>query len=495
MALITLYGYAPDLLPDTPGVMTNCASFIPTQRGFAGAPSPRSLGISALAAACQGAAVLGKLDNTNRLFAGTATKLYELSSTSWTDRSRASGGNYGLASDARWSFAQYGDVTLAAAKADILQFSTTGAFANVGASVPKATIVEVVGQFAFLMDINDQGSIGSFGDSPDRWWCCAKGDYTDWTPAISSECATGTITSTAGKIRAIKRFGPHVVIYKSRSIHLGVYAGQPSIWNFDREISSQVGALSNEAVVDIGTPEEPRHIFMGFDDFYEFNGGRPEPIGQGWVKETVFSELNKIYMERSIAMADRANNLVYFFYPSGSNNNPDKCVVYNYKTERWGRADRSVEFAFEYISIGLSYDDLGTVYSTYDDLPDVSYNSTIWTAGYPIAAVFDTDHLLKTLDGASSTSGLTLGDLGDDERFSCVQRLRPRFFTAPTSATLTNFYRNNLGDSLTMGDTTNLADGKFDLMRSARWHRFDLAFVGPVELGVLDIPVVEDGSA
>ena len=489
--LINLVGYAPDVPPTTPGVLLECTNLIPSIKGMKGAPSTQDpSGITGtLGAACQGASTMRKLDDSVRVIAGTSTDLKEIAGGQWTVRSKVAGA-YNLGTDVRWRFAQFGDVTLAAAKSDTVQASTSGAFADISGA-PKAGVIEVVGQFVFLGDTNE----GTFGDSPNRVWWSAKGDHTDWTPSISTECATLLITSTPGKIRGIKRFGPHVVIYKRSSIHLGVYSGKPSIWNFDREISSQVGAVSNEAIADVGTPEEPRHIFMGFDDFYEFNGGRPTPIGQGWVKETVFNELNKTYMERSIALHDRTNSLVYFFYPTTESNNPNKCVVYNYKTQRWGRADRTIEFAFEYVSVGLSYDDLGSVYSTYADLPNISYDSTIWTAGYPIPAVFDTSHKLKTLDGNSTSSGFTLNDFGDDERFSTLMRVRPRFFTAPGSATLTNYYRNNLGDSLTTGATTQISNGKFDLKRSARWHRLNFAFSGQVELQALDIPLKEDGSA
>jgi hypothetical protein len=143
----------------------------------------------------------------------------------------------------------------------------------------------------------------------------------------------------------------------------------------------------------------------------------------------------------------------------------------------------------------LSYDNLGTSYATYADLPSISYDSTVWTSGSSLPAVFDTSHNLKTLDGTATTSGFVLADIGNGEKFSRVMRVRPLFFTAPDSATLTNYYRNNLGDSLTTGATTNLANGKFDLKRSARWHRLELSFSGDVELGVLEIPMTVDGDA
>ena len=124
--MIKWEGYAPDADDAIPGIFTDCTNVIPTLKGYAGAPSPQTGTLAAaLAAAPQGAALVRKLDNSVRLFAGTGTKLYEAGATSWTDRTRASGGDYALGSDIRWRFTQYGDVSLAVAKTDNLQASTT----------------------------------------------------------------------------------------------------------------------------------------------------------------------------------------------------------------------------------------------------------------------------------------------------------------------------------------------------------------------------------
>jgi len=158
-------GYAPDLEQTTPGIFINCANTVPTLKGFAGSPSPQSGLLSvALVAVCQGAKNLTKIDQSTRFFAGTGTKLYEAAATAWTDRTRASGGDYSPAADVRWRFAQYGDVSLAVTKTDLLQFSTTAAFADVAGS-PKASIVEVVGPFVFLFDTNE----ATYSDTPNRW--------------------------------------------------------------------------------------------------------------------------------------------------------------------------------------------------------------------------------------------------------------------------------------------------------------------------------------
>lgn len=484
---VKLLGYAPDADPTMPGIIVDCAAWVPSYKGYEAAPSPQATTVtSALAAACRGSAVLRKLDESTRLFAGTATKLYEASGANWTDRTRASGGDYSLGTETRWRFTQFGDVTIAAAKTDILQSSSSGAFANLAAGAPKASVVETVGQFVFVGDINDQASLGPYGDSPDRWWCSAKGDHTSWTLNAATECTSGRLTSSPGKIRAMRRFGERIVAYKHRSMFVGEYRGAPQVWNFV-EVPGSAGAACQEVVVNVGTPEEPKHIFMGFDDFYEFNGASVRPIGDQWVKKAVFNTLNKAYAESATALHDVINSRVYFFYPVSSSVNPDKCVVYNYKTRKWGRDDRQVEATVEYISPGLTYDDLGATYSTYDSLPSLTYDSSFWVSGFPIAAVFNTSHQIRTLDGTPWDSSFTLGDMGDENVWSMIYRAKPRFLTAPSTASMVNFYRENLGDSLTQGETTPISSGRFDVMQEARWHRFRFDFNGSVEIPGLDL--------
>src|SRR5690606_32918449 len=125
---VQLLGYMPDADQTTPGVLLDCDQIVPTVRGIAGAPSPTSTGLAAASATVTGAAMVQKLDNSTRLFAGSSEKIEEATSaTSWTDRS-ASGGYTG---NEPWRFAQFGDVTLATNKAEAIQASSSGSFATV----------------------------------------------------------------------------------------------------------------------------------------------------------------------------------------------------------------------------------------------------------------------------------------------------------------------------------------------------------------------------
>jgi hypothetical protein len=487
--LITLIGYSPDLPSFTPGTITNCSAMVPSIKGMKGAPAPQNTTLEALETACKGAAVTRKLDSSTRFFAGTATDLYEASTTTWTERTRASGGDYALGTEHRWRFAMFGDTAIAASKTEILQTSSSGAFANAAANAPKAGAVDVVNGFVILVNVNDQGSIFDAADRPHGWW--AARSLATWTPSIANEAYTGSLTSTPGECTAIKRFGRLAIIYKQRSMFTLSYAGTTG-WEAN-QIPGEAGALSQETVVDIGTPQNPIHLFMGAEDFYMFDGARAYPLGAPLTK-TVFGEINRDLAYASVTLHDRTEKNVYFFYPVGSSGYPDKCVVYNYQTKQWGRDDRSVEAVVEYIQAGVTYDELGDHYATYDDLPNASYDTAFWFAGFPSPAIFNTSHLVQTLDSPSTNSAMILGDYGSDEFTSLLSRAQPLFTTKPTAATMTNYYRSTLGDGLTVdGNALMDAKGRFDKLRSANWHRPQFEFTGPVEFGAVRLDLMEDG--
>jgi hypothetical protein len=487
--MIPLIGYAPDLPSFTPGVITNCSAMVPSLKGMKGAPSPQNTTLEALAAACKGAMVLRELDNTTRLIAGTSTNLYEAATTTWTEVTRATS-DYTLGTETRWRFAMLGDTVLAAAKTETLQSSSSTTFADVAPNAPRGAAVEVVNGFTILVDVNDQGAIFDSSDRPHGWW--AARTVTNWTPSIANEAYTGSLTSTPGKCRAVKRFGQAAIIYKDRSMYTLTYAGQ-SGWEANL-IPGEAGAVSQEVVVDIGTAENPIHLVMGFEDFFRYDGSRPVSIGTPLTK-TVFGEINKNLTYVCQALHDRTEKNVYFYYPVGNSGNPDKCVVYNYKTNQWGRDDRTIEAVVEYIQAGITYDELGDHYSTYDDLPNASYDTAFWSAGFPSPAVFNTSHRVQTLDGPSQNSAMILGDYGADENVTMLSRVQPLFTTKPEAATMTNYYRDNLGDDLTVDETVVMdSKGRFDVLRSANWHRAQFEFTGDVEFGAVRADFLEDGG-
>lgn len=466
--MIKFVGYFPDADEHTEGVILDLEMMLPSNRGYKGAPSPVAV-TSALAAECRGAAYVIKLDNTSRTFAGTQTKLYELTGTTWTDVSKA--GNYVGASDSFWRFAQFGDVTLAVNGTDEFQYSNgSGAFANL-TGAPKAKVIDTIGGFVMVGNYND----GT--DTPDGIKWSAYLDYTDWTPDIATQAGDLRLLDTPGEVRALKRLGQYAVAYKENSMYLGVNNGPPVLWGFTL-VSGEIGAVSQEAVVSI----ETAHYFISDNDIFAFDGARPVSISSG-IRESFFADLNADYAYKIRGIHDKNNNLIYWYYPSIASNGPlDSCIVYNYKNQRWGKADRNIEVCLEYLTGSVTYAGIESDYATYTDIPSVSYGSPFWTNASFNMAIVGADHIIYTLNGASTSSSLTTGAIGNDVVMMLMQRVQPSFTNDPTTGSMINYYRMTDGATYTTDATVALSSGRYDVLRDARWHKFKTSYTGDVEV-------------
>lgn len=477
--MIQLAGFAPDADPTAPGVLTDCANFIPAVNGMESAPSLVSpSGVPAVADSVQGAAVVTKLDDSRRIFAGTSTKLYELVSGAWTDRSKA--GNYTGSGDSVWSFAQFGDATLAANKADTIQRSTSGAFADV-ATAPKAKIIYSVGAFVMALNTND----GT--EKPDGWHCCAAYDDTSWTPSTATQATSGRLVATSGALTAGARLGEYAIAYKSRSIYLGQYVGAPVVWDWVQVPGGEAGCVGQNALCDLGG----LHFFVGEDNFWLFDGTTPQPIGDGVLRSWYFNNSSQVYKYKTTCIFDRPTNRVWVFYVSKNGSGLDSALVYHLQTKKWGKADLNIESAIHYISAAVTIDGMtGTI----DSLPDVAFDSQYWLAGGKALSVFNTSHQLQTLNGIPTSSSITTGHVGDDEVTTDLTSVRPRFVKSPSTAECVVFGVRSSGDTFTEGTTSTLASGKFDARQSAKWHKAVINFTGAVQLTGLQFNLVQAGT-
>ena len=94
--------------------------------------------------------------------------------------------------------------------------------------------------------------------------------------------------------------------------------------------------------------------------------------------------------------------------------------------------------------------------------------------------MFNTSHQLQSLTGDSLASGFVTGEVGDDDVVMLLQGIRLRFAKAPASATIQTQSMMNSGNAFMDGPSGAMNDGKFDVLVSARWHRAEANFEGPV---------------
>jgi hypothetical protein len=266
-------------------------------------------------------------------------------------------------------------------------------------------------------------------------------------------------------------------------VYLGQFVGVPSVWQFD-QVPGEFGCVGQDAVTDIGGA----HFIVGPDNFWLFDGTRPTPIGVGAVRQWFYNDSSPTYRYRTIVYFDRQNSRVWVHYASSSSSTgqPDRALVYNLISKKWGRANRSIEAVFQFVAPGLTWDTFGSISSTWDGLPAIAWDSQAWQAAGRALGYFDATHTLYTLTGTSDASSLTTGDFGDDVASSGCDRLKVHYIVDPTSATGTGFTKETAGGAITTRDSQPYGDGKFDLRQSGRWHRYSIVHVGDAEVRAYD---------
>src|SRR4051794_16120834 len=112
MPRIPVGPWSPDLPElENPGSL-EALNVYPAAQSYRPAPSFAPVS-NALTARAQGAIFVRKSDGTGTIFAGDATKLYQLSMGTFSDVSRLSGGAYSCPAEGRWSLIQFGSVIYA----------------------------------------------------------------------------------------------------------------------------------------------------------------------------------------------------------------------------------------------------------------------------------------------------------------------------------------------------------------------------------------------
>jgi hypothetical protein len=474
--------YLPDIpATENPGA-TVATNVIPAAISYRPLPD-LTVYSSALTARCQGFASFRDLDGNVHNFAGDATKLYKLSNTSWED---VSGTTYATGSDARWSFAQFGNFVVATNFTDSVQsyeMGTSTDFAALAGSPPKARYAAPVRDFMVL------GHVSSFAQRV-RW--SAIDDVEDWTvdPDTQADFQDfpdgGAVQGLAG--------GEYGVVLQEFAIRRMTYIGSPVIFQID-EIERGRGCMAPGSVAQVGQMV----FFLADDGFYVLLGGREaRPIGNRKVDRTFLADLDDSYIHRITSVIDPTNKLYIVSYPGtgSSDGTPNKLIIYNYAEDKWSTGEIEIEHLASSRAQGYTLESLDSINSSIDALP-YSLDSSLWAGGTVNLSAFNTSHKLSTFTGSNLAARLETGEaqLVPGKR-TFVQSVRPMVDGGTLTVTLGT--RNRINDSVTYGSAVSQNTwGECPVRANARYHRarVDIAAGGSwTHAQGVDFQAVPEGS-
>ena len=376
--------YGPDAATLNSGFTANILNVYPIAIGYAPVKA-QSAYSQALAASCRGFISVQTSDGSTKVFAATATKLYQLASDlSWTDRSLGGGTYTGPGADENWSFAVFDGYLYATNANDTLQridIDSGTAFANVGGSPPQAKYAATVESYLVLGCLtSDPGAIA---------WC-DTGDPTNWSTGNADEQSFPDGGPVMGVLGAAKR------VIQQRSERLMVHQpGSALVFAFEK-IEDARGTIAPQSIISVGSS----YAYLSEDGFY-FNG---QPIGKERVDKTFFDTALSTRLFSVIGGFDPLRRTFRWAYHTDSGTAYDEQLVYSPSAGpegKWAPITDDVTFMGNAGTPGITLEGLDALYPDLDvDVP-YSLDSRVWAGGRPTFAVFGTDNKLSFYEGAN----------------------------------------------------------------------------------------------
>ena len=342
----------------------------------------------AMTARCRGITAVRDIDNAAHMYAGDATKLYELEASGWTDRSKV-GGYTTATTTTRWRFATFGDRVLATNGLDAIQYidasTAATAFADLAGSPGTAKFVSTYGEFVFL------AALGSSGMAI-KW--SAIGNSEGWTAGVGlsdeQEFADG------GNITGMATTRAALYVFQEKCIRRVYFVGGDVIMQIDKLVEN-IGCIEPNSLVQYGQ----RCFFLAEDGWYMWDfESQPQPIGLEKFDRWFLDDSARDYWYAMSAAIDPKNRVFACGYASSSagSDTPDHVLFYNYELGKATWAPITHEILAPSIALGVSLDDLtGDLDADYS----ISFDDPYYQGGAFYFGAVNTDHKLASFAGAN----------------------------------------------------------------------------------------------
>ena len=242
--------------------------------------------------------------------------------TSFYGTERPDTGNYEEATT--WSLDNYGNYLVACSVHDGKAYQWTGNVASAATAITNAPVNNlaiIVSEERFLF------CLGAGGDPRVVQWSDQE-DITTWSPASTNQAGSQTL-QTSGQIMAAQRGRGQTLIFTDIDMHTMTYVGAPFIYSTVRS-GTACGLATRKAVTttDAGT------FWMGQKSFFMYNGSNVQELACE-VRDYVFGDINRSQISKCWSTSIGQQGEVWWFYCSGTSNEIDRYVSYDYKQGHW----------------------------------------------------------------------------------------------------------------------------------------------------------------
>lgn len=444
---------------------TEALNVIPALGGYKPFPSLSGT-TNALPTACRGAISIRSSAGVTYNFAGTATKLYQLATDglSWTDVTRAVGGNYAGTVDSWWHFAPFGDYLVATNGVDapqVFQMGTSTKFAALGGSPPVST---------FSCAIRDFHVLGRIATAYNRVKWSAYNNVADWTISATTLSDQQDLPD-GGQLMGMVG-GEYGVIFQERAVTRMSFEGPPTAFRFDK-ISNTLGCRIERSIAAF-----ENLIFFAADNGFHMitAGSQITPIGVEKVDRWFEDNFDPAYAMNCSAAIDPISKLYLLAFPSRSSpdGSCDSILMYNWTIDKWTHASVNTELIYPAANVSTwTIDGLDALSSTIDGLV-YPFDSRFYAgSGRLLLAGFTTAHKQGVFDSTALAASIETADVQLAEgRKALMRGIRPIVQGDDVTPSVTIKYRDRAQDTVQVGTPVAAnAYGYCPTRVTARYHR------------------------
>ena len=179
-------------------------------------------------------------------------------------------------------------------------------------------------RFVLCFGVNDYGSAVQ-NPMLIRW--SDQEDYTQWTPAITNQAGSFTLSDGSQIITAMQA-RQEILVWTDSALYSMQYLGPPYVWGF------QVLA-DNLSIVGPNATATANNIayWMGVDKFYMYSG-RVETLYCP-LRQYIFNDINMSQSFQFFSGTNEGYNEIWWYYCSSGSTTIDRYVIYNHFEKIW----------------------------------------------------------------------------------------------------------------------------------------------------------------
>jgi hypothetical protein len=219
-----------------------------------------------------------------------------------------------------------------------------------------------------------------------------------WSASATNSAGDLRLGSGSEIITAIET-KQQIMVFTDVSLHAMQYLGAPFTFGIGM-VSDNLTIMSPLSAINV----EDKIFWMGQEEFYAYSGSVQRlPCT---VRDYVFSDFNFLQKEKVTAASNTAFGEVWWFYPSGSSEENDRYVVFNYQQNLWyyGNMGRTV-----WLDRGINADPIAASADHYLYAQETGFDDGSTVPNTAISAYIESSQV----------------DMGDGDHFLFLSRLVP----------------------------------------------------------------------